>query len=137
MNIELRLACCLAVAALGLAACKPIKAAEDSLGGHARGRYQGIGIYTPQEAWTKLAATQQAKDTSAARPIDDQAIIVVVDSVTGEVRACGDLTGYCIGMNPWKSALVAAQVAPINLTEHAKPPASPDTPAASSAAASQ
>jgi hypothetical protein len=66
-------------------------------------------------------AAQQAKETPAARTVDDQAIIVTTDSVTGEVRACGDLTGYCIGMNPWKTPLAASQIAPINLTEHEKP----------------
>ena len=27
--------------------------------------------------------------------------IVVVDSQTGEIRQCGNLSGHCIGMNPW------------------------------------
>jgi hypothetical protein len=76
-------------------------------------------------------------DAAAARPIDDQAIIVVTDSATGEVRACGDLTGYCIGMNPWKSALVGAQIAPIKMTSHVpasdEPPSQPAAPAASTA----
>jgi len=60
--------------------------------------------------------------TAAARTIDDQAIIVVEDSDTGEVRACGDLTGYCISMNPWKGELAGAQLVPIRLTEHVSPP---------------
>ena len=126
MTSKLRTACCLLVAACALVGCKPISAAED--GAVPRSRYQGIGIYTPRDAWTRLTANQQAKDTPAAKPIDDQAIIVVVDSMTGEVRACGDLTGYCIGMNPWKSPLATAQVAPVNLTEHVKPSAAEPVP---------
>ena len=63
----------------------------------------------------------EQKDPRAAKTIDDQAVFVVVDSATGEIRACGDLTGYCIGMNPWKKPLTAAQQVPILLTEHVKP----------------
>lgn len=112
------------IAATCLAGCKKGGAAwlgpEHEQG---RRRYAGIGIYSPAQPWTRMVAAQQAKATPAAQTIDDQAIIVVQDSVTGEVRACGDLTGYCIGMNPWKTPLAAAQLAPINLTEHAKQPA--------------
>jgi hypothetical protein len=88
----------------------------------------------PGQPWTKLVAAQ-ATNGAAARTADDQAIIVVTDSDTGEVRACGDLSGYCVGMNPWKSALPASQLAPVNLTEHTlAQPANAEAP--SSAAAS-
>jgi hypothetical protein len=93
----------------------------DLFGGQ-HGRYVGVGIYGPQTQWTKLAQAAQSKDPQAAQLIDDQAILVMVDSQTGELRACGDLTGYCVGMNPWKKPLTAAQTAPIILTEHVKPP---------------
>lgn len=66
-----------------------------------------------------MAATPT--DEAAAKPVDDQAIIVVTDSASGEVRACGDLTGYCIGMNPWKSELVTSQLTPIRMTAHVRP----------------
>lgn len=79
-----------------------------------------------------MVAANTPKETPAARTIDDQAIIVVIDSDTGEIRGCGDLSGYCIGMNPWSKALTAAQIAPINLTEHVRPP-KPDADAAASA----
>jgi len=69
-----------------------------------------------------MVAAQQTEPSPAAKTIDDQAIIVVVDSDTGDVRACGDLTGYCIGMNPWKKALATPQIAPINLIQHVRPP---------------
>ena len=107
---------------LALAGCKR-GTAEGFAGdpGHGRGRYAGIGIYAPAAPWTRMVAAQQANETPAAKAVDDQAIIVVVDSATGEVRSCGDMTGYCVGMNPWKTPLAAAQLAPINLTEHVKP----------------
>jgi hypothetical protein len=129
----------LAVAGLGLCGCNPRPVADVGQGDH-HGRYTGVGIYAPREQWTKLLAAQQATDPKVAQLIDDQVIIVVQDSATGEVRACGDLTGYCIGMNPWKTALLSAQIAPVKLTEHQPPgtsdakveltakPAEPDKP---------
>jgi hypothetical protein len=116
----------LALVCLALYGCKGAQSSGDHADRH--GRYNGIGIYSPSRQWTKLVASQQPTDPQVARPIDDQVIIVVQDSATGEVRACGDLTGYCIGMNPWKTALVSAQIAPLKLTEHR----SPDPPDAKS-----
>jgi len=114
------------LAAVSASGCHKVSAPDAGgdwslFGGH-RGRYVGLGIYSPSTQWTKLADTAQAANSPAARPIDDQAIYVVIDSATGELRACGDLTGYCIGMNPWKKPLTPAQIAPIVLTEHVKPP---------------
>jgi hypothetical protein len=83
-----------------------------------RGPYASVGIYSPGRQWTRLIANQQAKDPDVARPVDDQVVIVVQNSATGEVRACGDLTGYCIGMNPWKATLLSAQISPVKLTRH-------------------
>jgi hypothetical protein len=80
------------------------------------GRYAGVGIYQPLKAWTEQIQASAPSDRAAARLADDQAIIVVQDTVTGEVRACGDLSGYCIGMNPWKAPLAAAQIAPVRLS---------------------
>jgi hypothetical protein len=82
------------------------------------GPYSGVGLYGPGRQWTKLAANQAAKDKDSARAIDDQVVIVVQNTATGEVRACGDLTGYCIGMNPWKAPLLASQVSPVKMTSH-------------------
>jgi len=85
------------------------------------GRFVGVGIYGPGKSWTRMVAAQSSKNGAAARPIDDQVILVVTDSQTGELRACGDLTGYCIGMNPWKQPLPRSRVSPIDLTAHVKP----------------
>ena len=109
----------LSLAALGLWGCSRSGLGADQPGG--RGAYTGVGIYGPSRQWTKLIANQQFKDPEAARAIDDQVIIVVQNSVTGEVRACGDLTGYCIGMNPWTAPLLGARVAPVRLSEHRAP----------------
>src|SRR5579871_643969 len=83
------------------------------------GRYMGVGVYTPKPSWLKLAIDKSDADPDAAELIDDQAIIVVVDSQTGDVRACGDLSGYCVGMNPWRSGLAAGRAAPVRMTGHA------------------
>ncbi len=119
------------IAALGLGACKKADRAEiDGQGQH--GRYLGVGIYQPQESWTKIVAAQQTKDAPEAQVIDDQAILVMVDSTTGELRACGDLSGYCIGMNPWEKPLSPSQRVPIKLTGHGKPSQVMDDAAAAS-----
>jgi hypothetical protein len=120
------------LASLCLVACIKHPAERAGANPAHHGRYVGIGIYGPGVPWTRMVAAQKAKQTPAAVPIDDQAILVVTDSDTGEIRACGDLTGYCIGMNPWNKALVPSQIAPISLTEHVKPPEADAAPAASS-----
>jgi hypothetical protein len=123
---------------LALTGCQRSSLADDGLQG-ARGRFAGVGIYQPGPGWDRLTAPESSTDPSAAKRVDDQAIIVVVDSRTGEVRACGDLSGYCVGMNPWRNALVKAQMTPVSVTAHAKPddaqPAA-DTNAAANVASS-
>ena len=106
----------IAVCLAALAGChgSQVSPASDS-----HGRYVGVGIYGPGKQWTRMAAVKASKDAAAARQIDDQVVIVVSDSQTGELRACGDLTGYCIGFNPWKQPLGAQT--PIALTAHVEP----------------
>ncbi len=99
---------------------KPRPDSQVQVSGHGPGRYAGIGIYNPGAPWQRMAAAQLAKESPAPSTVDDQAIIVVVDAATGEVRGCGDMTGYCIGMKPWKARLAAAQLAPVVLTSHAR-----------------
>jgi hypothetical protein len=110
----------IAINALSLASCKRADWSPVSNTG-AHGRYLGVGIYGPGKQWTRMVAEQKPKSDTVARPIDDQVIIVVADSQTGELRACGDLTGYCIGVNPWKQQLLASQIVPIDLTDHVQP----------------
>ena len=104
------------LAAMALGGCK--RKADGSMeivgAQHQKGRYQGVGIYSPESSWAHLTDIQQPNGPS--KTAADQAIIVTVDSDTGEMRACGDLSGYCIGMNPWDKDLVSAQKTPVAVT---------------------
>ena len=97
-----------ALGALTLSGCKKIADAVDGdVGG--RPRYAGIGIYAADGGWGKLKAAKAPADADAARVGDDRVVIVVVDSRTGEIRQCGNLSGYCVGMSPWDASLGAGQ----------------------------
>jgi hypothetical protein len=87
---------------------------------HHGGRYLGIGVYPAGSMWSRIALADRAGDGAAARTGDDEQVIVLVDSRTGEVRQCGNLTGYCIGMNPWAGPLGRGRAVPVGLTEHAE-----------------
>jgi hypothetical protein len=100
--------------AVGLGGCVK-KSADAENDASAHGRYSGIGTYVAGRLWQKMVVADN-KDQTAAKLLDDDQIIVVVDSHTGEIRQCGNLSGYCIGMNPWTSH--AAQNAPVKLTIH-------------------
>lgn len=90
-------------------------AVEQSSASNPRGRYLGVGTYPAGRMWQRMVTTGRPNDTTAAQLGDDEQIIVVVDSNTGEIRQCGNLTGHCIRMNPWGSG----QPMPVNLSEHA------------------
>ncbi|CAN5456234.1 hypothetical protein BH10PSE14_BH10PSE14_30850 [soil metagenome] len=85
------------------------------------GRFAGVGLYAADRTWTKMRDADKPADKAMATVGDDQAVIVVVDSDTGEVRQCGNLSGYCVGMNPWSHALGKPQTMPLALSEHAPP----------------
>ena len=89
--------------------------------GGSRGRYVAVGIYSPGQMWSQLvrASTPQA-DPAAANLDDDEQVIVVLDSATGEVRQCGNLSGHCIGLNPWSRPMAEGQGAPARLLKHAQ-----------------
>ena len=107
-----------AAAALCLSAC--VKPADDvSTGSPRHGRYVGVGIYPAGQLWSQLVVSNAPKDPAASKLSDDGQIIVVVDSATGELRQCGNLTGYCVGMNPWAKPFASSQVAPAPLVKHA------------------
>ena len=84
---------------------------------HHGGRYLGIGVYQAGRLWSRMVTANRPVDAAAANTDDDEQVIVVVDSRTGEVRQCGNLTGYCIGMNPWTGP--SGQAAPVRLRQHA------------------
>lgn len=99
---------------LALAACD--KSREEAKGPTtAHGRYLGVGTYPAGRLWPQLAGAPEPKDKAKARLADDEHVIVVVDSRTGEVRQCGDMSGYCVAMNPWRAP---AQAAPAALAKH-------------------
>ena len=114
-------ACALLSGALiGCHKIEPADGAEDSP--RQNGHYVGIGIYDPGELWAKMVAAPPSKTpppASSATIDDDTKIIVVVDSRTGEIRQCGNLSGHCVGMNPWTKALLATDMGAVNLTKHA------------------
>lgn len=79
------------------------------------GRYQGVGVYAAGTGWARVTVPPRADGSSAATVADDDHVIVVSDSQTGEVRQCGDLSGYCITLNPWAQALDETRAAPVAL----------------------
>lgn len=101
----------LILTAASLAGCNGGPSA--SYGSHRGDRYQGVGIYEPGTLWQLQAGAGHPADAAAATLADDQHVIVVVDSQTGEIRQCGDLSGRCIAYNPWSGT-----PAPVRLTAH-------------------
>jgi hypothetical protein len=122
-----------ALAALVLSGCN--KAAEGIGAPGAHGRYAGVGLYPADRMWAQVAGGEAAKDPAAARLSDDQQIIVVLDSQTGELRQCGNFSGYCVGMNPWGKPLGAPQTAPLRLGKHAAQLSQEDEAASAKASA--
>ncbi|QNA82889.1 hypothetical protein G4G27_01825 [Sphingomonas sp. So64.6b] len=106
------------LAAIGMLMCLAgCSKAEEATGeAQHQGRYVGIGIYSPSKLWSLLKPAGSPKDKTAATLDDDSHVIVLVDSKTGEVRQCGNLSGYCVRMDPWSGSLPAA---PASLTKHA------------------
>jgi hypothetical protein len=71
-----------------------------------------------QGMWSQTAGPAASKDQAVAKLEDDENIIVVIDTHTGEVRQCGDHSGICVAMNPW-SGQGAPLAAPVKLKKHA------------------
>lgn len=101
---------------LGVGACDS-SAVTDRVE-HRGGRYQGVGIYGAGRMWQHVIAPRPEGDGRAARTVDDEVVIAVVDSQTGEIRQCGNLSGRCIAMNPWSARLGPDQALPVNLDVH-------------------
>lgn len=105
----------IAVAAISLAGCNRPVSIDG--GSEAHGRYASAGIYPVGRMWTQVVGAPAPKDSSAAKPADDEQIIVVLDSRTGELRQCGNISGFCVGMNPWAKPVGAS--APLAVAKHA------------------
>ena len=103
-----------AIASLGLAACSGPVSTASSSGGH--GRYSSAGLYPAGKMWRQLAGAPTTSAPAQAKLADDEQIIVVLDSQTGELRQCGNLSGFCVGMNPWSKPVGAS--APLAVAKH-------------------
>lgn len=102
--------------ALGMSACDATPASERAQ--HRGGRYQGIGIYGAGRMWQHIVTPAPDGDGRAARTADDEVVIAVVDSHTGEIRQCGNISGRCIAMNPWAVRLGPDQALPVSVDAH-------------------
>ena len=131
-----------AFAALALGGCQKkeeapaAEATGDSVSRGKPGRYVAVGFYTPGVLWEQVtsksepAAETSAETTKTPAPAetdpaaanlkDDDQILVVMDSKTGELRQCGNFSGHCIGFNPWSRPLGSGQSAPVQLLKHAQ-----------------
>jgi len=108
--------CAVLLATAALGGCNGMT----ELSAHApSGRYAGVGLYQADRTWTKMSGADKPVDKNRATIADDQVVIVVVDSRTGEVRQCGNMSGYCTGLNPWSQPLGSGHVTPVYVTEHA------------------
>jgi hypothetical protein len=105
-----------ALAALLLGGC------NDQQDGHGvrpprHGRYAGIGVFDAGTLWSRADIGGKRGDAAAAGLADDEHVVVVVDTDTGEVRECGDHSGECFAMNPWTAAIAGRQL-PARLSAH-------------------
>jgi len=107
---------CAAVGSFGLASCN---ASADQPASMPHGRYLGIGVFSAGQLWSKIVVRGAAADASSATTADDEHVIVVVDSQTGEVRECGDYSGVCASLNPWTKAVAPEHLMPVKLSKHA------------------
>jgi len=82
------------------------------------GRYAGIGTYDAGRLWAEMEGSEASPEPKMARLEDDEHVIVVIDSHTGEVRQCGDYSGFCVTMNPW-TGQGSRTHAPVRLGKHA------------------
>ena len=105
-------------ALLGLTGCHKIQGGAWGSDGPHHGRYAGIGLFEPGKIWAHLQG-DVTKDPAAAKPADDDVLIVVVDSDTGEVRECGNYSGRCVSMNPWTKAVGPQLHMPVKVDAHA------------------
>jgi len=106
----------IAASLLGLTGCHG--ESTTPLSGPHHGRYAGIGLFSPGKVWAHLQG-ETTKDPAAAKPEDDDAVIVVVDSDTGEMRECGNYSGLCVSMNPWTKAIAPQRHTPVAVNAHA------------------
>lgn len=106
------------LACMALIGCQKGEAPASNLfGSSARGRYLGVAVYAPGRMWEQVVRAGAPTDSAAATLKDDEQVIVVVDSATGELRQCGNLSGLCIAMSPWSKPAASVSTA---LLKHAQ-----------------
>jgi hypothetical protein len=105
---------CLALTGCGRAE----QASGDDRQSITKGRYAGVGVFEAGRLWGKMIVPQAKADEATARLTDDEHVIVVIDSQTGEVRQCGDHTGYCVSISPWNAANGSGITLPARLSAH-------------------
>jgi len=118
----------LSLALLMLGGCGARVAGADGSASHG-GRYEGIGVYDAGRGWQHMAGEEKRGDARATFGKDEH-VIVTVDTNSGEVRQCGDHSGFCVSMNPWTRALGPTQQLPVALTPEAEEPRSGNVEAA-------
>ena len=106
------------VSVLLLASCKKETADADFNEARSQGRYTGVGVYNAGDLWGKIMDAPTPADPHAATIRDDEHVIVVVDTRTGEIRQCGDHSGYCVAISPW-AASNHVPALPSKLSAHA------------------
>ena len=107
--------------ALLVSGCNSADMADNGSGTKSsHGRYVGIGVVPTSSLWTQLDLTKPDKvDPAAATLGDDEHVIIVVDTRTGEVRQCGDMSGICTSMDPWAQKHDVSRKQPVKLLKHA------------------
>ncbi len=122
MKPPILLAAALCVALAGCQRMEETPASRFGGGAH-KGRYFGLGLYGAGRMWAQLE--RPADPRAPSRPLaatlkDDEVVLVMMDSATGEVRQCGNLSGYCVRSDPWAVEAPAAPAAPAALAKHAE-----------------
>jgi len=111
--------CAALLALFALVGCNKVgDESAASAGPKSPGRYAGIGTFDAGRLWQQIKGAPASNESSTANLADDEHVIVVLDSHTGEIRQCGDHSGFCVAMNPWTAGANNA-AAPVNLTKHA------------------
>ena len=86
-------------------------------GQRGQSRYAGVGVYTTGPLWGKMLGAPNPADPATAKITDDEHVIVVVDTRTGEIRQCGDHSGFCVAISPWPAGQSAGTL-PAKLSSH-------------------
>lgn len=110
---------------ISLAGCDPMAANAPS-DAFSHGRYSGVGVFSAGKMWAHLKTGDVSRDLDSATVKDDESIIVIMDGKTGEVRECGNFSGFCTSIQPWTRVVSST---PTKLDAHASDISDQNTPA--------